>query len=127
MTREIELDDESHENIDLVAIERTWSKRLEQLETKLSDYNSEPIPSISYENPRSDPLARWYSETTADGFFHNIGEVRKLSKRPNVHLDFKNHSQILSQKFDTYGREVESDAGATCGLLSEISRGLARL
>ncbi|KAF3289945.1 hypothetical protein TWF970_003688 [Orbilia oligospora] len=120
---EIDFDDENAKSIDLVAIERTWSKRLEQLEIKLNPYNTELVPSISHENIPSEPLARWYCETTADGFFHDIGEVRKLSKFPNIYLDCKNQDQ----RFGVYGGNIGSDAGATCGLISEVSRGLSRL
>ncbi|KAK6525876.1 hypothetical protein TWF281_010920 [Arthrobotrys megalospora] len=124
---DIDDDDGNSENIDLVAIERTWSKRLQHLEVRLSGYNAESIPSIPHEAPKSDPLARWCSETTADGFFHTIGEVQMLPERSNVHLDFMRHPQIHRHKLDVYGNEEDSDAGATCGLLSEISRGLSRL
>ncbi|KAK6336946.1 hypothetical protein TWF718_009735 [Orbilia javanica] len=124
---EIELDDESPSNIDLVAIERTWSKRLNQLENLFQSSATESIPFISHEDVVSDPLARWYTETTTDGFFHNIGEVRKLSKRQNPRLDSEGCSQIHRMKFDRFGGDVRSDAGATYGLISEISRGLSRL
>ncbi|KAF3215198.1 hypothetical protein TWF192_009524 [Orbilia oligospora] len=120
---EIELDDQNAKSIDLIAIERTWSKRLEQLEIKLNPYNTELTRSISHENIPSEPLARWYCEATADGFFHDIGEVRKLSKVPSVYLEFKTQDQ----GFEIYGRNIGSDAGATCGLISEVSRGLSRL
>ncbi|KAK6512960.1 hypothetical protein TWF506_009122 [Arthrobotrys conoides] len=125
---EIELDDDNNaQSIDLVAIERTWSKRLEQLEVKLNNYNSELVLSNSYENNPSDPLARWYCETTGDGFFHDIGGVRKLPKGTDPYLNFKNQILTPSQRVDRYGRDFESEAGATCGLISEISRGLSRL
>ncbi|KAK6507681.1 hypothetical protein TWF481_006104 [Arthrobotrys musiformis] len=122
---ETELDNISFEEVDLVAIERAWAKRRECLKLELDGYTSNSIPSISHENLATDPFTRWYTEDTTDGFFHNVGEVRKLPKttfRPY----FRKRTQIGIRKLDSYA-DFESDAGATCGLLSEISRGLSRL
>ncbi|KAK6343492.1 hypothetical protein TWF730_011082 [Orbilia blumenaviensis] len=124
---EIELDDGKPEDLDLVAIERTWSKRLQQLEQQIKGYTPESIPSVSHESHASEPLARWYGETTTDGFFHDIGKVRKLPKRSNANLNPTHHSRNHQKRFDTYGDDMQSEAGATCGFMSEISRGLSRL
>ncbi|KAF3918195.1 hypothetical protein ABW20_dc0105455 [Dactylellina cionopaga] len=129
----LDLDDETWDETTLITIERKWSK-LKELELLLDGYTANfdvncnaPAPSQTQASAsESDPLNRWYSEPTTNGVFHTIAEVRRL---PETTFD---HEDMAMATHHDYGNftdrdNASSDACATRGLLSEISRAISRL
>ncbi|KAF3937297.1 hypothetical protein ABW19_dt0201538 [Dactylella cylindrospora] len=108
----------------LKTIERTKSK-LRDLELQLDGhtpgFNLDPYTHNSRESHISDPLSRWYTEAATDGFFYGISEGRMPSG------DLFNDELVQYEDEKEEVASTLSDACATCGLLSDISRGLSRL
>ncbi|EPS44720.1 hypothetical protein H072_1283 [Dactylellina haptotyla CBS 200.50] len=117
--------EEITDNTPLITIERTWSK-LRDLELRLNGVNTSglelPSPNESHD---SDPLSRFLSESTEDGFFHTIGQVHYPAHPIAIHPKQYKYQSIHHASMRA--EDVSSEAFATCGLMSEISRGLSRL
>ncbi|KAF3908675.1 hypothetical protein AA313_de0206795 [Arthrobotrys entomopaga] len=116
-----------------VTIERTWSK-LRDLELRLNGHTIGLNPRIPPES-HTDALDRWLSESTEEGFYHTIGQVRQLppSTSPSPpppssqnNNNSRSGSHAAAHPENKY-EKTSSEAYATCGMLSEISRGLSRL
>ncbi|KAK6543065.1 hypothetical protein TWF694_006990 [Orbilia ellipsospora] len=113
-----------------ITIERTWSK-LRDLELRLNGHTIGLNPRIPPEN-HIDALNRWLSETTEEGFYHTIGQVRQLQPLPPLPPPPPPKSSASQFNYaathpDNKYEKTSSEAYATCGILSEVSRGLSRL